>query len=502
MSEKFILSLDQGTTSSRAILFDDRGVIRESVQREFRQIYPRAGWVEHDPADIWCSQRDVMHEVLEKAGISPRRVHAIGITNQRETALIWDRETGEPVHNAIVWQCRRTASICDDLKERGLAEHIRSATGLVVDAYFSGTKIAWLLENVPGVRRRAEAGELAFGTVDAWLVWNLTGGRLHVTDATNASRTMLYDIARHDWDETILSELRIPRAMLPEVRSSSEAYGTTAPGVFEECEVPIASIAGDQHAALFGQVCFEPGMVKNTYGTGCFVVMNTGCELVRSGNGLLSTIAWQIGGETEYALEGSIFVAGAAVQWLRDEVGLIESASETEGIASQVPDAGGAYFVPAFVGLGAPYWDMYARGGLFGLTRGVDRRHIVRAVLESIAYQSRDVLDALRADSGLSAHVMRADGGACVNDFLMQFQADILGLPVSRPVVTETTALGAAYLAGLATGFWSGKKQISEIWREQREFTPKIDDSSRSTLYAGWKRAVERAGGWIEPGAE
>ncbi len=493
----YILALDQGTTSSRAILFDRSGRIVKVAQEEFAQIYPQPGWVEHDPESIWGTQLGTARRALSAAGVSAGQIAAIGITNQRETTVVWDRETGAPLHNAIVWQCRRTAPACDRLRAEGWAEPIRAKTGLVVDAYFSGTKVAWLLEHVPGLRAKAERGEALFGTVDSYLIWRLSGGRLHVTDVSNASRTMLFNIHNLDWDGEILARLQIPRAMLPEVRPSSQAYGVTDGSLFG-AEVPIASAAGDQQAALFGQACFAPGQAKNTYGTGCFLLLNTGQEPVASKRGLLTTIAWQLAGEkgVTYALEGSVFVAGAAIQWLRDGLGIITRAAESEGLAREVADTGGVYFVPAFVGLGAPYWDAYARGTVVGLTRGTDRRHLARAALEAICYQSRDVLEAMALDSGIRLESLKADGGAASNDLLMQLQADLLGVPVHRPKVTETTALGAAYLAGLAIGFWSGKEEIAAQWQADAKFEPEMPAKRRDALYAGWQRAVERAREW------
>lgn len=495
------MSLDQGTTSSRAIIFDRDARPVAFAAKEFPQIYPRPGWVEHDPMDIWQTQIDVARDVLAKAGIGPADIAAIGITNQRETTILWDRATGEPVHNAIVWQCRRSAPICDELKSQGWTAKVAEKTGLVIDAYFSATKVKWLLDNVPGLRARAERGEILFGTVDTWLIWRLTGGRVHVTDYSNASRTMMFNISTLDWDDEILDHLGIPRAMLPEVRPSSCVYGETSPDVFrggatEAAPVPIAGDAGDQQAALFGQACFEPGMAKNTYGTGCFMLMNTGGRPVRSRSGLLTTIAWGIDGRVEYALEGSVFIAGAAVQWLRDELKLIASAAESEERAAAVPDSGGVYVVPAFVGLGAPHWDMYARGTIVGITRGTSRDHLIRATLESIAYQSRDVVEAMVKDSGIRLATLRVDGGAARNNLLMQFQADILGVPVERPHVTETTALGAAYLAGLATGFWGDRAEIARRWRAEARFEPAMEESKRERLYGGWQKAVARALGW------
>ena len=494
----YILALDQGTTSSRAILFDHAGQVVSTVQQEFPQLYPQPGWVEHDPETIWQSQTATARQVLEKAGIGATQVAAIGITNQRETTVVWDRETGAPLYNAIVWQCRRTAPMCDQLRADGWADPIREKTGLVVDAYFSGTKLAWLLDQVPGLRDKAERGEAVFGTIDSFLAWRLSGGQLHVTDVTNASRTMLFNIHTLDWDDEILDKLRIPRAMLPQVRPSSQVYGQTESS-FLGAKIPIAGAAGDQQAALFGQTCFAPGQAKNTYGTGCFLLLNTGGQAVASERGLLTTIAWQLGsdGEVIYALEGSVFIAGAVIQWLRDGLGIIAHAAETEALARDVEDTGGVYFVPAFVGLGAPYWDAYARGTIVGLTRGTDRRHLARAALEAICYQSRDLLDAMTADSGIRLQALRADGGAAANNLLMQLQSDLLDVPVQRPAVTETTALGAAYLAGLAVGYWSGLDEIAAQWRVGAMFEPTMTPAQRDLLYAGWQRAVERARGWI-----
>jgi glycerol kinase len=493
---KYILSLDQGTTSSRAILFDENGQIVRVRQQEFRQIYPRPGWVEHDPSEIWDSQLEVARALVD----DPAQIAAIGITNQRETSIVWDRESGEPVCNAIVWQDRRTAGMCDRLREEGFDQTIREKTGLVTDAYFSGTKVAWILDNVPGAREKAERGQLAFGTVDSYLVWKLTGGRLHITDVSNASRTMLYDIHKRWWSTTITKRLNIPMSMLPQVVSSSMVYGETDPDIFGQ-PIPIAGMAGDQQAASFGQVCYEPGLAKNTYGTGCFLLLNTGGEPVASQNNLLTTVAWKLGsdGPTAFALEGSIFIAGAAVQWLRDELKLIETAAESDELARSVDDTGGVYVVPAFVGLGAPYWDSYARGTIVGLTRGSSRAHIVRATLESLAYQTRDIVGAMRADSGLDLPALRVDGGATANNFLMQFQADILGVPVERPAVTETTALGAAYLAGLAVGYWGSLDEIQKQWKVETVFEPQMSADQRDTLYHGWQRAVERSRAWEQP---
>ena len=496
MTKKYVLALDQGTTSSRAILFDQSGKAVGVAQKEFTQIYPKAGWVEHDPMEIWGTQSGVAREALEKMGVRPDEIAAIGITNQRETTIVWEKATGKPVYNAIVWQCRRTAGICDDLKARGLEAYVRENTGLVVDAYFSGTKVKWILDNVEGARARAEKGELLFGNVDTWLMWNLTRGKIHVTDYTNASRTMLFNIKTLEWDKKILGELGIPACMLPEVKPSSCVYGHTDPQTFGGAEIPIAGVAGDQQAALFGQACFADGMAKNTYGTGCFMLMNTGEKPVPSRNGLLTTIAWGVDGKVEYALEGAIFVAGAAVQWLRDELKLIDNAAQSEELAAAVADTNGVYVVPAFVGLGAPYWDMYARGTIVGLTRGANRSHIVRATLESIAYQTRDVLQAMQDDSGITLKTLKVDGGAVANNFLMQFQADILGVPVERPKVTETTALGAAFLAGLAVGFWKDKAEISATWNVDRAFQPTMPRETREAKYKGWTRAVERARTW------
>jgi len=497
VDKKYVMALDQGTTSSRAILFDHKGSIISAAQKEFTQIYPQAGWVEHDAMEIWATQSGVAREVIEREGISPAEIAAFGITNQRETTVVWDKNTGKPVYNAIVWQCRRTAEICDAIKDAdGMEQYIRENTGLVIDAYFSATKIKWILDNVEGVRERAERGELLFGTMDTWLIWNLTKGRVHVTDYSNASRTMLFNIKTLNWDETILKHLDIPHSILPQVRPSSEVYGNTAPDTFGGAEIPIAGAAGDQQAALFGQACYQPGMAKNTYGTGCFMLMNTGQRMVSSDSGLLTTIAWGVGNQVEYALEGSIFIAGAAVQWLRDELKLIRDAQDSDYLATKVPDSNGVYVVPAFVGLGAPYWDMYARGAILGLTRGAKAEHIIRATLESIAYQARDVLEAMQADSGIKLKVLKVDGGAVANNFLMQFQADILDVPVDRPQVTETTARGAAYLAGLAVGFWQSKEEIATNWQVERKFVPEMEASQRQELYAGWKRAVGRSRNW------
>lgn len=487
----YILALDQGTTSSRAILFNRQGQIIRIAQQEFTQIYPEAGWVEHDAEEIWTTQLNCAREAIAAAGISASDIAAIGITNQRETTVVWDRATGMPIHNAIVWQCRRTASICDTLKKEKFDRVIRKSTGLVTDAYFSGTKVAWLLDKVKGARKRAEAGELAFGTIDTWLIYRLTGGKSHVTDVSNASRTLLYNIRKERWDKTILERLQIPESILPTVKSSSEVYAETSPELFG-APIPIGGIAGDQQAALFGQACFKPGMMKNTYGTGCFLLMNTGEQATTSKTGLLTTIAWRTDGQTEYALEGSVFIAGAAIQWLRDGLQIIASAPETEALATAVSDNHGVYFVPAFVGLGAPYWDQDARGAITGLTRGVTRSHIARAALEAMAYQTRDVVECMQKDSGIKARELRVDGGATRNDFLCQFQADLLGIPVVRPVITETTALGAAYLAGLSVSFWKNEKEIASQWQVEKRFEPQMKRGERDRLYNGWLDAVSR----------
>jgi len=495
---KYVLALDQGTTSSRAIVFNHDGAIVSVAQQEFPQIYPSPGLVEHDPEAIWSSQIAVAQEALQKARASASDIAAIGITNQRETALVWDKHTGKPVFNAIVWQSRLTVPICDALKAKGFDKEIRERTGLVTDAYFSGTKVKWILDNVPGVRAKAERGEVLFGNVDTFLMWRLSKGRIHATDPSNASRTLLYNIYQGDWDEVILRELGIPRAMLPKVMASSGVFGETDPEFFGG-SIRIAGDAGDQQAATFGQACFEVGMAKNTYGTGCFMLMNTGTKGVPSQNGLLTTIGWGANNQVIYALEGSIFVTGAAVQWLRDSLRAIKTSGDVETLAAEVPDNGGVYMVPAFVGLGAPYWDSYARGTIIGLTRGSTVAHIARATLESMCYQTRDVLTAMTADSGVHVKTLRVDGGAVVNNMLMQFQADILGVPVQRPMVAETTALGAAYLAGLAVGFWSDQQEVAEQWAIDRTFEPQMSSSQREELYAGWKRAVERSLGWAQP---
>ena len=491
------MALDQGTTGSRAIIFNHNGTIVSTASKEVKQIYPKPGWVEHDPMEIWSSQTEAANNALNKAGLEAVDIAAVGITNQRETTIVWDKKTGKPVYNAIVWQCRRTAPICDQLKKKGLTEIIQKKTGLVVDAYFSGTKVKWILDNVNGVREKAQNGGVLFGTVDSWLIWNLTKGKAHVTDYTNASRTMLFNIHNLDWDEEILTELDIPREMLPKVLPSSYIYGGTDKEIFG-IEIPIAGDAGDQQSALFGQACYEPGMAKNTYGTGCFILMNTGEKIVPSKNGLLTTIAWGVNGKVEYALEGSIFIGGAVVQWLRDEIGLIKNSKEIEKYALKVKDTHGVYLVPAFVGLGAPYWDMYARGIIVGLTRGAKKEHILRAAEESIAYQSRDVLEVIQKDSGINLKKLKVDGGAVRDNFLMQFQSDILGVPVVRPNVAETTALGAAYLSGLAVGYWKDKEEIAQKWKVDKEFSSNMDEKTKETLYKGWKKAVSRSLNWEE----
>ena len=490
---KYVLALDQGTTSSRAILFDHDGETRASASQEFKQYYPQPGWVEHDANEIWQSQRAVAEKVLAEAKAAPQDIAAIGITNQRETVVLWDRATGEPVHHAIVWQCRRTAPMCDRLRAEGYDKVLRAKTGLMTDAYFSGTKIAWLLENVPGIRERAERGELAAGTIDAWLIWKLSGGKVHATDVTNASRTLVFNINSLEWDDAILQRFNIPRALLPEVKESSGAIAETE--IFGG-RIPIAGVAGDQQASLFGHQCFAKGSAKNTYGTGLFLLMNAGEEIPKSDSGLVATVGWGRNGHTTYALEGSVFIAGAALQWLRDELGLIKHASESDAMAQAVADSHGVYFVPAFVGLGAPHWDAYARGTIVGLTRGANRNHIVRAALESIAYQTREVVEAMAVDTGARPQALRVDGGVARNDFMCQFQADILGIPVERPVTTEATALGAAYLAGLATGFWKDERELAAQLRIAKRFEPAMVESRRNELYEGWLRAVERAKGW------
>jgi glycerol kinase len=495
--KKYILTLDQGTTSSRAILFNNNGKIASLAQKEFKQFYPRPGWVEHDPMEIWSSQASVITEAVLKENLKADEIAAIGITNQRETTVVWDRETGVPVYNAIVWQDRRTSEQCDILKEKGVDEIIRKKTGLVLDAYFSATKIQWILKNVPGIKEKAAQGKLAFGTVDSWLIWNLTEGALHITDVTNASRTMLFNINTLEWDEELLEIFEIPKSILPDVKSSSEVYGETS-GQLLGTKVPIAGIAGDQQAALFGHICVKPGMVKNTYGTGCFMLMNIGDKPVLSKNNLITTIAWKIGNNVQYAFEGSIFIAGAVVQWLRDELKIISTAAEIESLASEVSDSGGVYIVPAFAGLGAPYWNQYARGTIFGITRGTNRSHFARAALESIAFQTMEVLKAMESDSGIEIKELRVDGGAAQNNLLLQFQADILKASVVRPEVTEVTAIGAAYLAGLAVGFWNSIDQIQGQWQINRRFEP--DTENKEDLIKGWYRAIKAVNAWTETG--
>ena len=494
--KKYIIALDQGTTSSRAIVFDKNQNILGVSQKEITQIYPKEGWVEHNPMEIWASQYGVLQEVIAKINIHSSDIVAIGITNQRETTIVWDKNTGEPIYNAIVWQCRRTSNIVDELKSKGLDKYIQNKTGLIPDAYFSATKIKWILDNVDGAREKAEKGELLFGTVDTWILWKLTDGKVHVTDYTNASRTMLYNINELKWDDELLEIFNIPKSMLPEVKNSSEVYGYT--NLDGECKVPIAGIAGDQQAALFGQTAFNKGEAKNTYGTGCFLLMNTGEELVKSNEGLLTTIAIGIDNKVQYALEGSVFVGGAVIQWLRDELKLITDASDSEYFASKVSDNGGVYLVPAFVGLGAPYWDMYARGAILGLTRGTNKNHIIRAALESIAYQSKAVIETMEKESGIKINRLKVDGGASRNEFLMQFQSDIVNVEVSRPIITETTALGAAYLAGLAVGFWKDKEELSKGWYESQRYYPSMEEEVRNKLYSKWEKAVERTLGWEE----
>ena len=494
---KYMMALDSGTTSNRCILFDRAGRIVSVAQREFTQYFPQPGWVEHDANEIWATLLGVAVEAMQMAGAAAADIAAIGITNQRETTIVWDKATGEPVHHAIVWQCRRTSEYCDELRARGLTARFREKTGLVLDAYFSATKLHWLLENVPSVRERAAKGELLFGTVETWLIWKLTGGRAHVTDYSNASRTMLFNINTLDWDEEILAELNIPRSMLPKPLPTSGLFGTTDTSLLGG-EIPITGAAGDQQAALFGQTCFQPGEAKNTYGTGCFLLMNTGEKPVFSQNGLVTTIAWGLGEKVTYALEGSIFVAGAAIQWLRDEMKLIANAAESEAVAQEVADTNGCYVVPAFTGLGAPYWDQYARGAIVGLTRGCNRAHIVRATLDSLTYQTYDVLNAMRADSGIALASLKVDGGASANNYLMQTQADVIGAPVLRPTCVESTAMGAAYLAGLAVGFWRDQAEIRKIWAVDRTFEPQLDAKSRDARLHGWHRAVQRAFDWAK----
>ena len=494
---KYVLAMDQGTTSSRSIIFDKDGTPVESLNKEFEQIYPNPGWVEHRPLDIWNTQIETTKSVLRSAKIDPADIVAVGITNQRETTIIWDKMTGEPIMNAIVWQCRRTANICDDMNARGWGPKVREKTGVVCDAYFSGTKIKWMLDNIPGARDKAEKGDLLFGTVDTWLIWKLSGGKIHATDYSNASRTMIFNIHTLDWDDELLEELNIPRIMLPEVNPSSHVYGMTDPKIFGAA-VPIAGCIGDQQAALFGQTCFEEGSSKATYGTGAFLMMTTGEKSVESKNGLLTTIAWGINDKVTYCLEGNTFVAGATIQWLRDELKMIESADETEALCLSVPDTNGVYLVPAFVGLAAPYWDPYARASIQGITRGVNRAHIVRAAIESICYQIKEILDAMVADCGIDLKEMKCDGGAIKNNFLLQFQADMLNVPVVRPVVTELTALGTAYLAGLAVGYWSGMDELLDKWALDRKFTPNMSEAVRAENFKGWKKAVNRSLNWVD----
>ncbi|MFC1942693.1 glycerol kinase GlpK [Chloroflexota bacterium] len=496
--EGYILAIDQGTTGSTALLFDKKGQVISHSYREIRQIYPKPGWVEHDPQEIFRSCLAVAEEAIKKAGVPLKTVKGLGITNQRETSVVWERSTGQPVHNAVVWQCRRTAPLCEDLKQKGEEPTIKQKTGLPVDAYFSGTKIRWILDSAPDLQRRAERGELLCGTIDTWLVWNLTGGKAHVTDYSNASRTMLFNIKSLQWDKDLLEMLNIPKVMLPEVLPSSMIYGETGDGIFGGSHIPVAGIAGDQQAALFGQSCYEKGMAKNTYGTGSFVLVNTSDDPVFSSKGLITTLAWGLNNNIAYAMEGSIFITGAAIQWLRDGLGIIKNAAESETLARSVPDNGGVYFVPAFVGLGAPYWDMYARGTIVGITRGSTSGHLARAALEAIAFQSRDIVDAIRDEANLVIPVLRVDGGGSANDLLMQFQADILGIPIQRAQIAETTALGAAHLAGLAVGQWSDTAEIGRYWKSSATYEPKMSADERETLYSDWQRAVERSTGWVQ----
>ncbi|MBT2659179.1 glycerol kinase GlpK [Bacillus sp. ISL-18] len=491
--EKYILALDQGTTSSRAILFNKNGEIVHTAQKEFTQHFPKPGWVEHNANEIWGSILSVIAGVLSESGIKPEQISGIGITNQRETTVVWDKETGEPVYNALVWQSRQTSEICEQLKEKGYNDLFREKTGLLIDAYFSGTKVKWILDNIEGARDKAEQGKLLFGTIDTWLIWKLSGGRAHVTDYSNASRTLMFNIYDLKWDDELLEILGVPKTMLPDVRPSSEVYANTIDYHFFGKEIPIAGVAGDQQAALFGQACFEDGMAKNTYGTGCFMLMNTGEKAVRSEHGLLTTLAWGLNGKVEYALEGSIFVAGSAIQWLRDGLRMFKDAKDSEEYAKKVESTEGVYVVPAFVGLGTPYWDSDVRGAVFGLTRGTTKEHFIRATLESLAYQTKDVLSAMEADSGIELKALRVDGGAVKNNFLMEFQSDLLNVPVERPVVNETTALGAAYLAGLAVGFWESQEEIAKQWAVDCKFDPKMTDDNRNNLYDGWKKAVKAA---------
>jgi len=497
MGEKdYILAIDQGTTGSTAILFDREGQPVSTAYQEVRQIYTQPGWVEHDPKELFSASVAVARDSLQKAGVATSQVKSIGITNQRETTIVWDRYTGEPVSNAVVWQCRRTAPLCEKLKQEGMGQIVKEKTGLIIDAYFSATKLRWILDHVPQGQHRAEQGDLLFGTVDSWLVWNLTGGAVHITDYSNASRTMLFNIHTLKWDKELLAALDIPEAVLPHVMPSSQVYGETAAGILGDSRIPLGAVVGDQQAALFGQACYDAGMTKNTYGTGSFVLLNTGDKPVPSEKGLVTTLAWGLGGEVTYAMEGSIFITGAAVQWLRDGLELISNAAESEALARSVPDNGGVFFVPAFVGLGAPYWDMYARGTILGLTRGTNKGHLARATLEAIAYQTRDIIETMGAEAGLQVPLLRVDGGGTANSFLMQFQADILGIPIQRAAVAETTALGAAYLAGLAVGLWHDTVDIERRWHAAETYEPKFSADQRESLYAGWKRAVERARGW------
>jgi glycerol kinase len=491
---KYIIALDQGTTSSRAVLFNEKGEIKGIAQQEFQQIFPKSGWVEHDPEEIWSSQSDVLLKVIADNNVDAKSIVAIGITNQRETTVIWDRKTGKPVYNAIVWQDKRTADSCEDLKSKGLIDYVRTNTGLVIDSYFSGTKVKWILDHVEGARQRAEKGELAFGTIDSWLIWKLTNGRSHVTDYSNASRTLLYNIRQLQWDEKMLKELSVPKSLLPEVKPSASLFGMWQ---FNGVDIPIAGVAGDQQAALFGQACFEPGMAKNTYGTGCFMLMNTGTTIQQSKNGLITTIAWGLDGKVEYALEGSVFIAGAAVQWLRDSLHIIDQSKDSEYFAAKALGSNDVYVVPAFAGLGAPYWDMYARGAIFGLTRDTGKDHIIKATLESLAYQTKDILNAMQEDAGIKLASLKVDGGACANNILMQFQSDILGAEVERPEVIESTALGAAYLAGIQMGLWK-KQDIISNRRIQKRFSAAMDEPTRTKLYKGWQKAVKRTMGWID----
>jgi len=497
LTGKYILALDAGTTSSRAIIFDQNSNIIAVAQKEFSQIFPKVGWVEHDADEIWSTQMDAIKQVLEKAGLNASDLSAIGITNQRETAVVWEKKTGRPIYNAIVWQSRQTVDICTELKAKGLEPEFQQKTGLVIDAYFSGTKVKWILDHVEGAREKAEKGELLFGTIDTWLIWKLTDGRIHVTDYSNASRTLMYNIRELKWDEKLLEYLTVPVCMLPEVKSSSEVYGKTDPNIFGNA-VPIAGAAGDKQAALFGQTCFNPGMAKNTYSTGCFLLMNTGTKLVESKNGLLTTIAWGLDGAITYALEGSVFVAGSAIEWLRDDLKILEAAPDSEYYAQKVKDTAGVYVVPAFAGLGAPYWDMKACGAILGLTRGTSKSHVVRATLNSISYQTKDVLSAMEADSGIRLQTLKVDGSAALNNLLMQFQADILGVCVDRPKITETTALGAAYLAGLAVGIWKTKEELIKTWQLDTRFEPRMDAAQSTALYKGWQKAVKRAMDWVD----